>query len=71
MGRRPILPLGDAGPWVLAAVAAGLVVWGLVTSTRLMLGAGIGAAVVLFMAYPLAGWLLGGEEGDEQPREDS
>jgi H+/Cl- antiporter ClcA len=70
MGRRPILPLGDAGPWVLAAVAVGLVAWGLITSTRLMLAAGVGAAVVLAVAYPLAGWLLGAEEELEEPKED-
>jgi len=65
MQRRPILPLGRWGPWVLAAVGIALVAWGLLSGNREMALAGGVAVVVFLVAFPLANIILGKDELSE------
>ena len=61
MGRRPIIPFGTKGPWVLAAVALALLVYGVITGSTGLIVIGAIGAVGLLVAFPLAELLLGRE----------
>jgi len=50
---RPALPLGRWLPWVLAAVGALLIAWGLVTSDREMVLAGAVGLAGVIVAFPV------------------
>jgi hypothetical protein len=50
---RPALPLGRWLPWVLAAVGALLILWGLLTGDRETVLAGVVGVVAVLAAFPL------------------
>lgn len=64
--RRPLLPLGSAAPWVLGAVAAVLLVLGLIGGSREMVFASAVALFVLIVAFPLAALLLGKDHNEDE-----
>lgn len=66
MPRRPILPFGSKGPWVLGAVALALLVYGLVSGAAGLIVVGAIGAGALLVAFPLAELLLGREEPPEE-----
>jgi MFS superfamily sulfate permease-like transporter len=66
MGRRPIIPFGTKGPWILGALALGLLVYGLITgSTGLVVVGAVGAAALL-IGFPLAELMIGRERDSEE-----
>ena len=67
MGRRPIIPFGTKGPWILGAIALALLGYGLVTGSTGLIIVGAVAAVALLIAFPLAEALLGKERDPEDP----
>lgn len=67
MGRRPIIPFGTKGPWILGAIALSLLVYGTIAgSTGLIVVGAIGAAALL-IGFPLAELLLGKKHDPEDP----
>ena len=66
MGRRPIIPFGTKGPWILGAVALALLVYGLITSSTGLIVVGAVGAAALLIGFPLAELLLGREPESEE-----
>jgi hypothetical protein len=65
MQRKPILPLGAKAPWVLAGLAIALAAWGVWTGNDQMVLAGVLAATIGLVVFPLADWLLAKGEQDD------
>jgi hypothetical protein len=66
MPRRPIIPFGTKGPWILGAIALALLVYGLITGSAGLIVVGAVGAAGLLIAFPLAELLLGREESDRE-----
>ena len=62
--RRPLLPLGNKGPYVLGVVALALLVYGLIRGSDGLVLIGAVAAAALLVGYPVAEFLLGREPDD-------
>ena len=65
--HRPVLPLGRMAPWLLAAAAVVLLVWGGATGDREMMVLGVVAAAAWLLAFPVTRALLGRDKPDAPP----
>ena len=65
--HRPVLPLGRMAPWLLAAAAIVLLVWGGATGDREIVAFGVVAAAAWLLAFPVTRALLGRDKPDDPP----
>ncbi len=63
---RPALPLGRWLPWVLAAVGALLIAWGLLAGDRETVLAGAVGVVAVLVAFPLGSLVTRGARRHEE-----
>ncbi|MBE0607947.1 MAG: hypothetical protein IH609_01065 [Dehalococcoidia bacterium] len=63
---RPTLPLGRWLPWVLAAVGALLIAWGLLRGDRETVLAGVVGVVAVLVAFPLGSLVTRRAHHDEE-----
>ena len=63
---RLVLPLGSKAPWVLGVLALALLVYGVASENDGLVFVGGVAAAALFVAFPLAAWLLGKDADPDQ-----
>ena len=63
---RPALPLGGWLPWVLAAVGALLIAWGLLAGDRETVLAGAVGVVAVLVAFPLGSLVTRGARRHEE-----
>lgn len=67
----PSYPRPELLPWILGAVAAAVLVWGLIAGDRALIGLGILGLFVGFVAFGLSRVVLGSAGDAELPAEDA